>query len=72
MKFLEATLMMPVTCLIVTALIGLMMSFYMELDRQISENAARRDEIYETREVSVIRLRDSITEVLPRPLEKDS
>ena len=44
----------------------------MELDRQISENAARRDEIYETREVSVIRLRDSITEVLPRPLEKDS
>lgn len=72
MKFVEATLIMPVTCLIVTALIGMMMSFYMELDRQISENAARRDEIYETREVSVIRLRDSITEVLPRPLEKDS
>ena len=72
MKFVEATLIMPVTCLIVTALIGLMISFYMELDRQISENAARRDEIYETREVSVIRLRDSITEVLPRPLEKDS
>lgn len=72
MKFVEATLIMPVTCLIVTALIGMMMSFYMELDRQISENAARRDEIYETREVSVIRLRDSITEVLPRPLETDS
>ena len=72
MKFVEATLIMPVTCLIVTALIGLMISFYMELDRQISENAARRDEIYETREVSVIRLRDSITEVLPRPLETDS
>ena len=72
MKSVEATLIMPVTCLIVTALIGLMMSFYMELDRQISENAARRDEIYETREVSVIRLRDSITEVLPRPLETDS
>ena len=72
MKFVEATLIMPVTCVIVTALIGLMMSFYMELDRQISENAARRDEIYETREVSVIRLRDSITEVLPRPLETDS
>lgn len=72
MKFVEATLIMPVTCLIVTALIGLMMSFYMELDRQISENAARRDEIYETREVSVIRLRDSLTEVLPRPLETDS
>ena len=72
MKFVEATLIMPVTCLIVTALIGWRMSFYMELDRQISENAARRDEIYETREVSVIRLRDSIPEVLPRPLETDS
>lgn len=72
MKFVEATMIMPVTCLIVTALIGMMMSFYMELDRQISENAVRRDKLYETREVSVIRLRDSLTEVLPRPLETDS
>ena len=63
MKIVEATLIMPVTCLIITALIGLMMSFYDELNAQIEANAALRDKIYETREVTVIRVRDRLTEV---------
>ena len=63
MKIVEATLIMPVTCLIITALIGLMMSFYDELNAQIESNAVLRDKIYETREVTVIRVRDRITEV---------
>lgn len=58
MKIVEATLIMPLTCLIIIALMGLMMNFYNELDRQISENAVRRDKIYEVREVTVIRIRD--------------
>ncbi len=64
MKIVEATLIMPVTCLIITALIGLMMSFYDELNAQIEANAALRDKIYETREVTVIRVRDGFTEVV--------
>lgn len=71
MKIVEATLIIPVTCLIITALIGLMMSFYIELDSQISENLKKRDIIYKTREVSIIRLRDSLGEVLPYLLETD-
>ena len=63
MKIVEATLIMPVTCLIITALIGLMMSFYDELNGQIESNAVLRDKIYETREVTVIRVRDRLTEV---------
>ena len=63
MKIVEATLIMPVTCLIITALIGLMMSFYDELNAQIESNAVLRDKIYETREVTVIRVRDRLTEV---------
>ena len=63
MKIVEATLIMPVTCLIITALIGLMMSFYDELNAQIESNAVLRDKIYETREVTVIRVRDMLTEV---------
>ena len=39
MKIVEATLLMPLTCLIIIAVIGLMMEFYSELDRQISDNA---------------------------------
>lgn len=71
MKIVEATLIIPVTCLIITALIGLMMSFYIELDSQISENLKKRDIIYKTREVSIIRLRDSLGEVLPYSLGTD-
>lgn len=71
MKIVEATLIIPVTCLIITALIGLMMSFYIELDSQISENLKKRDIIYKTREISIIRLRDSLGEVLPYSLETD-
>ena len=63
MQIVEATLIMPVTCLIITALIGLMMSFYDELNAQIESNAVLRDKIYETREVTVIRVRDRLTEV---------
>lgn len=62
MKIVEATLIMPVTCLIITALIGLMMSFYGELNDQIEANEVLRDKIYETREVTVIRIRDGFTE----------
>lgn len=61
MKIVEATMIMPLTCLIIIALMGLMMNFYSEVDRQISENAVRRDEIYEVREVTVIRIRDKVS-----------
>ena len=61
MKIVEATLIMPLTCLIIIALMGLMMNFYNELDRQISENAVGRDKIYEVREVTVIRIRDRMS-----------
>ena len=61
MKIVEATMIMPLTCLIIIALIGLMMNFYSKLDRQISENAVRRDEIYEVREVTVVRIRDKVS-----------
>ena len=61
MRIVEATMIMPLTCLIIIALMGLMMNFYSGLDRQISENAVRRDEIYEIREVTVIRIRDKVS-----------
>ena len=61
MKIVEATLLMPLTCLIIIAVMGLMMEFYSELDRQISDNAVRRDKRYEVREVTVIRIRDRMS-----------
>lgn len=60
----EATLIMPVTCLIIIALIGLMMTFYFELNHQIDENSIKRDRLYEDREVTEIRFRDRLWDVL--------
>ena len=64
MKMVEATLIMPVTCLIIIALIGLMMTFYFELNHQIDENSIKRDRLYEDREVTEIRFRDRLGDVL--------
>ena len=61
MKIVEATLLMPLTCLIIIAVMGLMMEFYSELDRQISDNAVRRHKIYEVMEVTVSRIRDRMS-----------
>ena len=60
----EATLIMPVTCLIIITLMGLMMTFYCELNHQISENSIKRDRLYEDREVTEIRFRDRLWDVL--------
>lgn len=64
MKMVEATLIMPVTCLIIITLMGLMMTFYCELNHQISENSIKRDRLYEDREVTEIRFRDRLWDVL--------
>lgn len=64
MKMVEATLIMPVTCLIIIELIGLMMTFYFELNHQIDENSIKRDRLYEDREVTEIRFRDRLWDVL--------
>lgn len=41
-----------------------MMTFYCELNDQISENSIKRDRLYEDREVTEIRLRDRLADVL--------
>ncbi len=62
MKMVEATLVFPVTCLILLALIGLMLQFYKGLEQQTAEHDVERISIYETREVTKIRLYDVITQ----------
>ncbi len=48
MKIVEATILVPLTILIITGLIGLMMTFYERLDKQTGSHAEMRSEIYET------------------------
>lgn len=62
MKIIEATLIMPMTCLIAAGLITLMMWMYNQFMIQIDEHAAERESIYTTREVVSIRVYDKIYE----------
>ena len=47
MKIVEATILIPLTILIVVSLIGLMMTFYGRLEKQTESHANMRNEIYE-------------------------
>ena len=47
MKIVEATILIPMTILIIISLIGLMMTFYERLDKQTGSHAEMRSEIYE-------------------------
>ena len=61
MRIIEATLIMPLTLLITAALIGLMMNFYEDLDKQIERHMEERKEIYKVSETVAIRLQDRLS-----------
>ncbi len=61
MRIIEATLIMPLTLLITAALIGLVMNFYEDLDKQIQRHTEERKEIYKVSETVAIRLQDRLS-----------
>ena len=60
MKVLEATVVMPVTCLIIISLKMLMVTFYDTFLLQTVQNQEKLAEIYESREVTYIRTYDRL------------
>ena len=56
---IEAAMVLPATILILSALICLIIQFYVNLTVQIAANAEERDRLYETSEVSLLRLMDT-------------
>lgn len=63
MRIVEASLIVPLTILIMSALIALMMSFYSELGEQIEEHDAERDKLYEVSEMTYIRAYDRLSAI---------
>ncbi len=53
-------MVLPVTILIFSALVCLMMTFYINLTEQIENHAVQRDELYQMQEVTILRMKDSI------------
>ena len=53
-------MVLPVTILIFSALVCLMMTCYINLTEQIEEHAVQRDELYQTQEIMILRMKDSL------------
>ena len=64
MKFVEASLVVPLTCLILAALIALMMQFYQDLDRQIAQHDTDRSQVFQPTEMHRVRLQDRILQTV--------
>lgn len=69
MRFVEASLIFPLTCLIMAALIALMLQFYQELDLQIRSHDAERDELFRPAEIHRIRVQDQIQRAIGQERE---
>lgn len=60
MRMIEQTLIMPMTILIIAALITLMMNFYSDLSAQIEQHREEIKEIYKVSETVEIRAWDRL------------
>ena len=69
MKWIEASLIFPLTCLLMAALIALMMQFYQDLDRQITRHDAERGKVFQPAEVHRIRVQDRIRQKMEQGQE---
>ena len=56
----EATMVLPLTILIMAGLIGLMLSFYADLTEQTRGYESRWQELYQLSETDVVRLHDRL------------
>lgn len=61
MRIVEASLVVPLTILIMAALIGLMMSFYAEFDEQLDRHTEEREKLYAVSETTYIRAYDRLS-----------
>lgn len=59
----EAAMVLPVTILIFSGLVCILISFYVNLTEQIAEHAAERAELYQSCEISILRIKDSLSHV---------
>ena len=60
-QIVEAAMVLPVTILIFSALVFLLMSFYFNFMEQIDTHAAQRDELYQTEEVLLLQIKDRLS-----------
>ncbi len=63
-SFLEATMVLPLTVLLIVSLMGLMMRFYDDFCGQLDRHQAELADLAKVKEVKCIRLYDKVQEML--------
>lgn len=63
-SFVEATMVLPLTVLLIVSLMGLMMHFYSDFCGQLDRHAEELAELAKVKEVKCIRLYDKVQEML--------
>ncbi len=63
MRIVEASLVVPLTILIMAALIGLMMSLYAEFGEQLDRHTEELEKLYSVSETAYIRAYDKLSVV---------
>ena len=53
-------MVLPLTVLILAALVGLLMTFYITLTEQIKTHEQEREKLYERNEVQALRLKETL------------
>ena len=53
-------MVLPLTVLILAALVGLLMTFYITLTEQIKTHEQEQEKLYEQNEVHVLRMKDNL------------
>ena len=59
-QIVESAMVLPLTVLILAALVGLLMTFYITLTEQIKTHEQEREKLYEQNEVHVLRMKDNL------------
>ena len=57
---MESAMVLPLTVLILAALVGLLMTFYITLTEQIKTHEQEQEKLYEQNEVHVLRMKDNL------------
>ncbi len=58
----EATMVLPVTILIIMALIVMLLNFYTDFTQQVADHDEKRSEMYEMKEISIMRMKVSASQ----------
>lgn len=64
-------MVLPLTILIIMALIVLLLNFYTDFAQQVADHDEKRSEMYETKEISIMRMKVSASQAADKLISRE-